>query len=600
MNKIDCNNLINENPDLIYFAYLHPDDGRAIRYHFDEFMVEWISQLAKSLTKNLDLSEWQLYCTDDLLQLLIEQSLYFELVETGRAIFRRNFALRMGWNWNKPVYVNSQLAKLVKKNVRGPVAETVQSSITLRGIKPLVSLRRFIRNTLRFRNFCKSYKDLYKLPMVAVELVDGVDPVGKNDAFWMSKDAVDPSNVLFIIEPQNLSLFDVDHTLDYIKKVGANIVSTDFKIAKKLQIPFWEPTLNIHEESFPDVLKVTRFCKDSGARDWLSLMLSDAGCRIQYWVQFFKQNNVAIYQHITEAMTDSAIRRIASYRADVLQVGKMRSQFFEWSGAAFHFQHQVAMVWNENVREVLVKAKTRTELIIETGYSNDYRLSPNHKLDLKRPKFDCKVKVVCVVYDNHPTKDNHFSYNDLETFYSTLIAIAKEYPSLGLLVKSKKPKILSSLKRVKDELDLLVKEGRCNILSGKSESAAENALNADIAVGIPCSTATCEASMMGCTAFIFDPSGARRFSNENAPSVIFRKINDFQFNVKRAVEGIVNADSQEQFRLLLVRKSNESARIRAARFLNTYLCARQRKKSAVESLSEAAFKCRDYVFAATH
>ncbi len=600
MNKVDCNNLISQNPDLIYFAYLHPDDGRAIRYHFDEFMVEWIPQLAKSLTKNLDLSEWQQYCTDDLLQLLIEQSLYFELVETGRAIFRRNFALRMGWEWNKPVYVNSQLAKLVKKNTKGQVAETVVSSITLRSIKPLVSLRRFCRDALLLRSaHYKNNKYIFSLPMVAVELVEGVDPVQKNDAFWMSKDAVDPSRVLFIVEPQNLSLFNVNHTLEYVRKVGAYIVTTDHKIAKSLQIPHWKPAANIHKEKSPDVSKATRLCEDSGSRDWLSLMLSSAADRIKYWTQFFEQNNIAIYQHFTEGVTDSAIRRIASYRADVLQVGKMRSQFFEWNAAAFHFQHQVAMVWNENVREVLLAAKTRTDLIIETGYPNDYRLSSNHKLDLKRPKFDCKVKVICVVYDNHPHKDNHFSYDDLETFFNAIISVAKEVSSLGLLVKSKKPRILSNLKSVKDELELLTKEGRCIILSGKSDSAAENALYADIAVGIPCSTAACEASLMGCAAFIFDPSGANRLSPKNAPNVIFRKIDDFKFQLERAVRGLIDEKSQSDFRVLLVKKSNETARIRAARFLNTYLCARQKRKNVTESLSEAIMSCKDYVYSVT-
>ena len=585
------------NPDSIYFAYLHPDDGRALRYHFDEFMVEWIPKLAKSITENSDLSEWDEYCGNDLLQLLLEQSLYVELIDSARAIFRRNFALTMGWCWDKPVYINPLLANLVRNNVNGSIAKIIKSKATLRGISSLVRLRRFIRHRIQSTRKHEVGCKIFDKPMIGVELVEGIDPNGKNDVFWMSEEAVNPNQVILIIERQNLSLFDVEATLKYARKSGVSIVTTDAKLASELIIPLWQPSSSLYKGALPKAPNIKKLAKNSRAWSWLSMTLQEAYYQIEFWAQLFERHNIAIYQHFTEGTPDAAIKRIAASRAKALQIGKMRSQFFEWNAAAFHFQHQVAMVWNKDVREVLIKARTRTSHVVETGYTNDYKIDQNHKSkNMATLNFSKSVTTVCVVYDNHPHINNHFTLNDLENFYDSLLSIAKKNPSLGLLIKSKKSLIISEIKKNKLDFNLLEKQGRCITIAGKSDSAATIAKYADIAVGIPCSTATCEAALMGCAAFIYDPSGARRFNEKNSSGVVFRDINQFKLTLEEAVRGKIKRNNQESFCNLLINPSNENARIKASRFINAYLKEREYKKSSCESLVEAIDKCSDYVY----
>ena len=586
------------NPDSLYLAYLHPDDGRALRYHFDEFMVEWIPQLAKSIVKDSDLSEWDEYCGNDLLQLLLEQSLYVELIDSARAIFRRNFALKMGWCWDKPVYINPLLANLVRNNVNESIAKTIKSKATFRGINSLVRLCRYLRRKIQYIGNHEVGVKTFDKPMIGVELVEGVDPSKKNDTFWMSEQGVNPAQVILIIERKNLSLFDVEETIQYARKTGASIVTTDDKLACQLLIPHWRPSSGFYKIALPKLPNIKMLGnKNSRSWGWLSTTLEEAYYQIEFWAQLFEMHNIVIYQHLTEGTTDSAIKRIAASRIKALQIGKMRSQFFEWNAAAFHFQHQVAMVWNKDIREVLTKARTRTSYVIETGYTNDYKIDENSKSkNMATSKFSKNVTTVCVVYDNHPHINNHFTLNDLENFYDALILVAKKNPTLGLLIKSKKSMIISEVKKNRVAFDILEKHGRCITVSGKSESASTVAKYAHIAVGIPCSTATCEAALMGCVAFIYDPSGARRFNEKNSRGVVFRDINQFKLHLDEAVNGSINKNNQEAFRNLLINSSNENARIKASRFINTYLKEREHEKSNSESLVEAINKCNEYVY----
>ncbi len=595
-NEIVDFSLDESDPDSIHMGHLHPDDGRALRYHFDEFLVGWIPDLAASLAEGIDLEAWDDYCGDGLLGLFIEQALYLELVQPARALFRRNFALRMGWTWNKPVRVVPELAKLVKAHLPGPVAETIISSPLLAGRS---AISRFRRSLLPYRQAMwhqDRHHQQWQRPMIGVELVEGVDPSGKNDSFWMVKGYVDPTRVIFIVERHNLPLFDAFHSIQYAQSVGASVVTTDAALAYKLGLPYWEPQSALRQAQYPALPRTGGTGADFKARRWLFRSLREAGTRIQYWTHFFLDHNIAVYQHFTEASTETVLRRVAARRASAIEIGKMRSQFFEWNAAAFHFQHQIAMVWNANTVEVLVAAKTRTEYVVEIGYPYGY-MRP--KGDAARTgvehSFAPNINVVCVVYDNHPYRDNHFTRQDLEAFYMAIISVAEHFSTLGLLVKSKKPMILDALPLVKTRLERLVGQGKCSIVIGKTESAAASAIHADIAVGVPCSTAACEAALLGCIVFIFDPSGARRFSETTAPGVVFRDIDEFKAHLENAVSHSIDTSAQESFCQLLAPASARSAHLRAANFLNAYLDAREEGKDGPASLNSAIQTCQEDV-----
>lgn len=582
-------------PDSIHFAHLHPDDGRALRYHFDEFMVGWIPNLAAELMQGADLMGWNDYFGDGLLGLFVEQALYLELLQPARALFRRDFASRMGWVWNKPVRVIPELAALVKAHWPGPAAETIVSSHLLAGMRSLARFRRSLLNSRQLLMRQGTHRQRWERPMIGVELGEGLDPAGKNDAFWMVGGSVDPSRVIFIVERHNLPFLDVPKSVRYARSVGASMVTTDAVLAYKLRLPYWEPARN--SAGHPDVLLTGGLGTDSGASGWLQRTLREAQRRIRYWTGFFEDHNIAAYQHFTEMRTETVLRRVAARRANAIEFGRMRSQFFERHGAAFFFQHQVAMVWNRDVAEVLAASRTRTELVVEIGYPYDYMLSQGatSSSEQRGLLFAPGVTVTCVVFDNHSHHDNHFTRQNLEAFYMAVISVAEKFPTLGLLVKSKKALILDALPDVKTGLQQLANVGRCAIVSGKGESAAANAIHADIAVGIPGSTAACEAALMGCSVLMFDPSGAGRFPEEAVADVVFRDIAKFRERLEEHVHHPGDTPAQQNFRRMIAPMAGGDANVRAARFLNAYLDSREGGKDSRASLNAATRICQDYV-----
>lgn len=593
--EIVDSSLDTQNPDSIHFAHLHPDDGRALRYHFDEFMVGWIPNLAARLMHNADLATWDEYFGDGLLCLFVEQALYLELLQPARALFRRDFAARMGWAWDKPVRVIPELAALVKVHWPGPTARTIVSSPLLDGMRRLA---RFRRSLLRYRHVMLrqgTHRQRWKRPTIGVELGEGIDPAGKNDAFWMARGAVDPTRVIFIVERHNLPFLDVRKSVQYARSVGASVVTTDAVLAHKVGLPYWEPSSDLAQ--YPDLTRISRPGGELNVCNWLVRTLREAGGRIEYWTRFFQDHNIVAYQHFTELRTETILRRAAARHAGAIEFGRMRSQFFERHAAAFFFQHQLAMVWNRDVAEVLVASRTHTEYVVETGYPYDYMLSQGVTTGSKYRElgFAPEVSISCVVFDNHSHHDNHFTRQDLETFYMAVISVAEDTPALGLLIKSKKPRILDALPSVKVRLEQLAALGRCIIVSGKAESAAANAILADIAVGIPSSTAACEAALMGCNVLMFDPSGASRFPEGALAGVLFRDIAKFQQHLTEYAHRQGDIPAQKAFRGLIVSENNGIAQLRATRFLNTYLDAREAGNAVPVSLHTAVQVCRDYV-----
>lgn len=594
--EIVDSDLDEKDPDSIHFAHLHPNDGRALRYHFDEFMVGWIPNLAAELMQGADLTAWNDYFGDGLLGLFVEQALYLELLQPARALFRRDFASTMGWVWNKPVRVIPELAALVKAHWPGPAGETVVSSHLLAGMRSLARLRRGLLSSRQLVLRQSAHRQRWQRPMIGVELGEGLDPAGKNDAFWMVGGAVDPCRVIFILERHNLAFLDVPKSIQYARSIGASMVTPDAVLARKLRLPYWEPARDL--AGHPDMLRIDGLQgADPVASRWLQRTLREARSRIRYWTGFFEDHNIAAYQHFTEMTTETVLRRVAARRADAIEFGRMRSQFFERHGAAFFFQHQVAMVWNRDVADVLAASRTRSEFVVETGYPYDYMLSREvtSGAEDRALHFAKDVSTTCVVFDNHSHHDNHFTRQNLEAFYMAVISVAEKFPTLGLLVKSKKALILDSLPEVKVRLLRLATRGRCIIVLGKGESAAANAVYADIAVGIPGSTATCEAALMGCHVLMFDPSGASRIPKEAVADVIFRDIIPFRERLEEHVRDPGESLPQKNFRRTISPRDGGDAHVLAAKFLNIYLQARESGKDSRASLNAAVQFCKEYV-----
>lgn len=564
-------------PDELNLSVLHPADGRALRYHTDEFAIRWIASLSDTVSHSPEFTAATRLFDSEMLKMHIENVLYRDLMDVSRAYMRRHYLQLRGQASSKPVTCSFELFELVQNHWPDDSIPVVArwSAVPL--------LRRIARGRNRLRDAMSRAPKAMPLasadhPMVAVELADGADPLKKSDAFWLADKAVQPRHVLFVLERQNKLFINVEKELAQIKKIGAQCVALHRSVSANGKIPVWAPP------RMPSWLN--EYCASFGSPKspldrWLITTLKEFAQTVWRWESFFRHFNVAIYQQFTEFSLDTAPRRAAIDRLGGIEVGKMRSQFFDRSSATFYFQHEVAFVWHDNVQKILKNARTRTRAVVAVGYVWDHLIgSMATEANLLRKRLmKPGVTRILTVYDNGAHLNSHFSEVHLETFYSYLVDLARHRPNVALLVKSKKPEILRRMPEIEASLRQLEAEGRCLVFKERLASIVPTALAADLVVAIPASTAGCEAALAGRNVLMYDPGGSVDHALSGPDKGIMH--NDFaQFTraLEAALSGPHHATSNNAFRYinLIDPFRDGGAAHRAAAFIAGYLDARRR------------------------
>lgn len=560
-------------PDLIHMATLHPADGRALRYHVDEQMIGWVQQLAAPLLKTPCFEAAASELDADLLGMFVEQALHGELLGTRRALVRRQYLASQGQVSDKPVACPAQLLPLVENH-------WPDSRFPLRGIRPdwRQSARKYLREFLVERSWRWKSKPLPAptgKSMVSVELVEGADPDSKCDAFWLANGAFDASRVLFVLERGNLFFFDPAAQQAIIRRIGAHAVALHPSASANGAIPLWYP------QSLPTWtarLKRRLPKSRSSSERWLRSILLHCINRVGYWEAFFSWYKVAVHQQFSEANFEIIAKRMAIARLNGVETGKMRSEFFDLGSTAFYFHHQVAFVWHQRVRPYLKYGRNRTEYSVNTGYVYDHLFEclKTESMAIRESLLKSGARRILAVYDNMPHLDSHSTHEQLADFYDIIIRAAIADPTLGLLVKSKKPHVLRALPRIKEQLATLETTGRCHVISELGKPVAIAAMACDFAAGFPVSTALCETMISGRPGIMYDPGGAPAHPFTGVDDrVVYNSIQDFE----RALLGMLDprrpadADYLPLLRLKLDKYLDGNSHLRAARFIEEYLRA---------------------------
>jgi hypothetical protein len=575
-------------PDSLHFSYIHPKDKRALRYHYDEFMVSWIPLARRYVVKNNDFSKINCFNNEKERDLYIEQSLYMDLFFLSKALFRRDFFYAMGWDVSKPVYVNVFIYEMLKKTWQGPAAINIKKSYveSFKFVLKYVTLE--IISGLKNKFLRKKKIKKNKKRKIAVELFEGLDLTKKNDIFWMSENKIDSSRILLLVESQNLCYLDIEKSIKLAKRMRIQIITNDPKIAYLYKLPSWRPE---HQSLILDTLSLLKIIFLTQLPSlWTALKMNYAEKKIIYWKSFFSEFNIFIYQHSSEHSIDGLLRRFAINSLSGYEFGRMRSQFFEFYSAAFYFHHQIAMVWKSNVKNVFEKGLSGINHILEIGYPNYYLknqkyISLNNETKIN---FNLKVRHKCIVFDNAPHHNGQLSIDALKIFYNEIINVACANPSIGFIIKSKKPQILNSLPVIKNKLLKLQNLNQVNIVTSKYESAAFLALQADYAVGIPGSTAVCEASILGCNVIMYDETGANRLKNLFLDKIIFNDILKFKSALNNLLNGNFNSKYQASFRRYLSCDSINNKNQVATDFINLVISEKYNFSSSEDLIKYAS------------
>ena len=556
----------------LHFATHHPADGRALRYHFDEFMLEWVRGLVERLSQDPLCGAAYQHLQREAVVLYLEQLMGIELHPAGHQIFRARYAISCG-EAADPVPVPPLLAAVIRESLTGSGVR-VAPSARLAWRRRYERLRvQAVRMLLRGRRPTPQARPA--AGTIAVELVEGADPARKCDAFWLASGAIDPGRVLFVLEPQNRRLLNLEQNAAVIRKLGARLVSVDPRV-RASGLAYWRP------RSLPPWTQQAAAglrSRGNGARRWLAQSLQRLAQRVGFWEAFFRDHGVQAVQQFTEFSDETIAKRIAIDRLGGIELGKQRSQFFERASAAFYFRHEAAFVWHRNAVPFLRSGDTRTQYAIETGYVYD------HQIEALRPEGAALRKrlaargatMVMAVFDSQTHPNTHFSYDHLRWFYQAVLGLAAARPRLGLVIKSKKPGIIASLEEQASALEALVAAGRCIIIDQPLTSMMPAALAADVAIGFPASTAACEAALAGCRVFMYDPSrSASHPWAAKGAEVMFDDIEAFIAAVTRGLDAAaVGTKGMPRARLLEVDPFlDQRAARRAGGFIDAFLSAR--------------------------
>ena len=566
-----------------------------LRYHFDDFVVEWLPGVASTLGERPLVAAAARFVSRELLSLYLEQALYVDLLAVAREVFRARYLIAQGMA-AAPVAAPAELAAVLQQSVQDSGVKIVPS-LKMTASSRVRALRRQLREAIR---------PLRRAPplslhggTIAVELVEGADPARKGDAFWLAAGLVDPARVLFVLEGTNRALLDIESNLAAIRRVGAQAVALDARMTAGGRVPYWRPG------RAPDWAREMRAVLPAAADPpdrWLRRALMRLAKQAGDYHSFYAEHGVVAIQQFTELSTDTVVKRVAIDRVGGIEIGKMRSQWFELTSAAFHFQHEIAFVWHENVAPYLRAGHTRTRALVAVGYPYD-RLPHALREDgaRLRRRFGPHVSMVAAVFDNDPHLNGHFSSADLETFYRCVLRLAARHDSLGVIVKSKKPGVLAKVPSISREFDALVRAGRCLILEDPLSSVIPAALAAELALGFPASTAPCEAALAGCRVVMFDSCGSSRHPWLGVDKgIIFHDPVSFEEAASTALREITRGrrgTARERLLELDPFLDGDSSR-RAAEFLNAFAAARQAGCDKRRSLEAAIQHAKAYVFGA--
>lgn len=577
--------------DLLPLSVRHPMDGLAMRWHLDDFMIGWISRLASTLTQD----EGYLACAqrldEGLLRMYIEQALYLELIGVGRALMRRRW-LRLHGQASSPVACPAPLLSLVRCHWPDPEV-ALESTRPFYFGRPLSAARAWFKEHAWRMGVRRAAARHRVGSCVAIELVEGADPNGKCDAFWLHCGTLPVAKALFVLERANKSFFDAAAQLKAITRIGASAVALHPSVSAGGAVPLWYPRTR---PDWAHSLRRQTSRPDTPSGSWLSSALTHCVERVAYWESFVREHDVAIFQTFTEVSLEPVIRRMALRLAGSIEIGKQRSQFFEHSSAAFHFQHDVAFLWSRHSLPHLAHGRTGMRGYVVTGYVYEHLFQTTRCEARKlRDAFEHQgVSQVVSLYDNSAHLNGHFSVEDLEQFYLAVIGLLAQRPDVGLIVKVKKAQLFEKHPTVRDALQPLIESRRCIVIDGgATQSVAPSALACDIAVGIPTSTAVCEAALAGCRALMYDPGRARHhpWVSPRRRDIIYHDLTSFSRALARYLDSQDTADSGAFSAALSEIDSmrDGQASRRAAEFISDALAIKDSGASVMESLARLPY-----------
>lgn len=349
---------------------------------------------------------------------------------------------------------------------------------------------------------------------VATHYAEGINMKRRSDLFWYPESKIDPKRVLIYLD-RSYNHPITGECLSRIESMGMRWVSLGWR----RDLPFclksvWRPSLKKGGLLRAFLKKSDRDGRPCNREEeWLFHASVDFLRQIDYWQSFYQHFNVKIHLDPIEGGIQNVAQNIALDFVGGIRVGKQRSELFILvSDMIGYYPEHTYFSWNSRAPLYLEGDRNRNDYCIVSGFPYDTAFSGNgnHDLSFKERLNEHGGRFVIALYDNMYGDNLSYSKAAMQSFYEVFLHWVLEDKEVGLIIKSKKPKVLAGLSEVHELLQRAKETGRCIQLEDVyGRLASDAAHDADMAVGIGISSAVSEAVIVGRRGIHCDLTGLR-------------------------------------------------------------------------------------------
>ena len=378
-----------------------------------------------------------------------------------------------------------------------------------------------------------------KKTSIAVHYAEGIDFKRRSDLFWYPDSQIDADRVIIYFDRS----YNHRITKEHVKRINSRGMRW-LALSWRRDIPCSLKHVWRHPLKKGALLTTLKKSRAYNRKDicetekWFLKAASELVEDVEYWKTFYKMFNVKIHIDAVEGGLQNVVQNIALDLVDGIHIGKQRS---EWSvpitDTIGYYPDHVFFSWNSRSPLYLDGGKNRNDYCIVAGFPYDAILARNRGGGCYNGEYGGRF--VVALYDNMFGDNIHYSKSMMLAFYRNFLEWAIEDEDVVLIIKSKKPVILTGLHEIHDLLTRAKVTKRCIIMGDVFGRLASDALyGADIAVGIGISSAVTEAVIVGYRGVHCDLTSLRShpFYQWGYEKVVFDDIDKMMVSLKRYKE----------------------------------------------------------------
>ncbi len=341
---------------------------------------------------------------------------------------------------------------------------------------------------------------------IACHYTEGIDPFRRNDLNWFWGSGISPKQVLIYLDSNNIDNSQGNkvrkETVQQIEKHGFRWVALDNNIIERKNGNYWQPP------KVPDNFFIDRKEAQNKVETWIVSTTNNLLEQVHYWRSFYNEFDIRINYTSEEGLAKNIAQSIAFDIEEAkpgLLIGKQRSEIFlphSLYCIGYHPKH-IFFVWNKRLGHYFSPNYNQNEVFVIAGYPNcivrkDENIS-NFRSDFSQKLKSKGIGFIIALFDNMYGPDIHFSKKGMIEFYQSILQWILDDPTVGLIIKSKKPFVINNLPEIHSLLNRALKTDRCIRRENEfGRFPSEASFGADMAIGCGISSALIEAVIGGC------------------------------------------------------------------------------------------------------